>query len=169
MQIKVPNEHAIRRRFPEQVAIAIVKDEKGHHDPITIGWTMLAALEPLVIALAIGRKRYALQAIRGAKEFCVVFPSAAMADDAMFFGTHSGQDMDKLALRRIKTQPATEIDSLLFTDAVANFECKLEMEVPIGDHVLVLGRVIAAHVHDDPQVSRLYSVGGGLLGGVKPV
>jgi flavin reductase (DIM6/NTAB) family NADH-FMN oxidoreductase RutF len=130
---------------------------------------MITSGDPPMLALSVGLTRHSLQAIRHRRQFVVSFPSVEMADDALFFGTHSGADMDKLANRQTPTQPATQIDGLLLSDAVANFECELESELPTGDHVLFVGRVVAAHANQDTSVTRLYSRGGELgLGGVVP-
>jgi flavin reductase (DIM6/NTAB) family NADH-FMN oxidoreductase RutF len=58
-----------------------------------------------------------------------------------------------------RTQPATAIDGVLLADAVANFECALESELPTGDHVIFVGKVVAAHVNDSGTTRRLYTIG----------
>jgi len=117
----------------------------------------------------VGLSRYSLEAIRSARQFVVSFPSVGMRDDALFHGTHSGRDMDKLAECGTRTEPATKIDCVLLSDAVANFECELEAELLTGDHVIFAGRVVAAHVNTDPSVRRLCIVGPGhKMGGVEP-
>lgn len=167
MQVQTPYEEAIRRKYPEQVVIAVVKDAKGKHNPITLGWTMVTSHEPPMMAISVGRTRYSLEAIRQAREFVIAFPSSGMSRDALFHGTNSGRDMDKLAECGTKTQPATSIDCVLLTDAVANFECKLESELETGDHILFVGGVVASHVNRSSEVRRLYTVGEDFqMGGV---
>ncbi len=97
MQVSTTYEQAVSRRFPEQVAIAIARDAQGKHNPITLGWTMLVSQEPPMMAIAVGKTRYSLAAIRRAGEFVLSFPSSKMVEDARFHGTQSGRDMDKLA------------------------------------------------------------------------
>ena len=65
-------------------------------------------------------------------------------------------------------QPATRIDSVLLADAVANFECTLESEHEAGDHVIFVGRVVAAHVHQDTSVRRIYALGNEQMSAVNP-
>ena len=167
MQIQTRYEEAIRRKYPEQVVIAIVKDGGGKYNPITLGWTMITSHEPPMMAISVGRTRYSLEAIRQAREFVIAFPSSEMSRDALFHGTNSGRDMDKLAECGTKTQPATTVDCVLLTDAVANFECKLESELETGDHVLFVGRVVVSHVNQSDELRRLYTVGEDFqMGGV---
>lgn len=161
MQVKTSYERAIVRKYPEQVVIAVVKDSKGKYNPIALGWSMITSGSPPMMAISVAPGRYSCGAIRAAKEFVVSFPSEAMAKEALFYGTKSGRDTDKLAVCGTRTQPAAEIDCVLLADAVANFECKLAAELVTGDHVLFVGEVVAAHMNEDAAQRRLYTVGPG--------
>ncbi|HVP10842.1 MAG TPA: flavin reductase family protein [Phycisphaerae bacterium] len=166
MQIETTFEKAASRRYPEQMVIAIAKDGQGKYNPITLGWASLVSHEPPMVAIAVGKTRYSLEAIRGAGEFVISFPSTTMASDAAFHGTKSGRDTDKLATAKTKTQPATAIDSVLLSDAVANFECELKGEMEAGDHIILVGEVVVAHMNKSTTVRRLYALGDEQMGGV---
>jgi flavin reductase (DIM6/NTAB) family NADH-FMN oxidoreductase RutF len=159
---------AVSRKYPEQVVIAIAKDADGKYNPITLGWTMITSGEPPMMAISIGLSRHSLGAVRLSREFVISFPSEGMEDDTLFFGSRSGRDMDKLVAHGTATEPATKIDCVLLSDAVANFECVLEAEVVSGDHAVFVGRVVASHVSEDPDVGRLYNFGSGVFGGAVP-
>jgi flavin reductase (DIM6/NTAB) family NADH-FMN oxidoreductase RutF len=160
MQKQVEYSEAVRTKYPEQVVIAIARDKNGKANPITLGWTMFASGNPLMMAIAVAAGHYTVKAIEHSKCFTLVYPSAEMADDALFFGSRSGRDTDKLAESRCPTEPARQIDSLLLSDAVANFECVEESRVQAGDHIIYIGRVVAAHVNTEPK-KRLYTVAPG--------
>lgn len=167
MQVKTTYGDAMLTKFPEQVAIGIAKDSQGKYNPITLGWVMPTSHDPPMVAISVGLPRYSLEAIRQAGEFVIAFPSTAQAEDALFHGSNSGRDMDKIAACGTKTEPATEIDCVLFTDAVANFECTLDSELLTGDHVIFAGKVVAAHKNQDASLRRLYTVGPGHeMGGI---
>lgn len=166
MQVPASYEQAIGRKVPDMVAIAIAKDAQGRFNPITLGWFMRTSHQPPMLAISVGLTRHSLQAIRSAKQFVVSLPSAAMANDALYHGSHSGRDEDKLARSGTKTQPAAKIDGVLLADAVANFECQLESETATGDHVIFVGRVVASHVNKDATAECLYMLPGDRLGGV---
>jgi flavin reductase (DIM6/NTAB) family NADH-FMN oxidoreductase RutF len=169
MQIPADYSEAIARKYPEQVVIAIAREREGKYNPITLGWSMITSGNPPMMAISVGLPRHSLQVIREAGEFVISFPSEAMGRDALFFGTKSGRDMDKIAVFGTPTQRAKEIDCVLFTGAVANFECLLESELPTGDHVIFAGRVIAAHINEEPGIRRLYTLRKGhRMGGVTP-
>ena len=169
MQRKADYSKAIVTKYPEQVVIAIAKDASGKPNPITLGWTMITSGTPAMMAVSIGLTRHSLEAVRGAGEFVIAFPSAEMAEEALFYGTKSGRDMDKLKEFGAETQPAGEIDCVLLTNAVANFECVLRGELRTGDHVVFAGEVVASHVNTAAR-HRLYTLGKGYeMGAVRPV
>ena len=168
MQISIDYSKAIRRKYPIPIVIAIAKDETGKYNPITLGWWMSTSSKPPMMAISVGLTRYSLKVIRHAKEFVVSFPSNSMAKEALFYGTKSGRDLDKLAECEIDTQPAEKIDCVILSDAAANFECKLESEHLTGDHVIFVGRIVASHMNQDERVERLYTLDiGHKLGSVK--
>ena len=160
MQREVDYSEAIVTKYPEQIVVAIARDTKGKYNPITLGWTMLASGTPPMMAVAIAKKQWSIQAFRNAKEFVIAFPSEHQEKEVMLFGTKSGRDCDKLAEAHANTAPAKVIDCVLLADAVANFECRLVSEMEAGDHLIFLGQVLRAH-RNDADLNRLYTVAPG--------
>lgn len=160
MQKQVDYSDAVKTKYPEQLVIAIAKDRNGKANPVTLGWTMIASGDPPMMAIAVAKKHYSIEAITHSECFTIAFPSAQMAEAAMFFGSRSGRKVDKFAEFECETGPAKEIDSLLLLDAVANFECTLESQVPAGDHIVFIGTVVCSHMNTESK-KRLYTVGPG--------
>jgi len=98
MQRQVSYSEAVASKYPEQVVIAIAKDSAGKHNPITLGWTMIVSGDPPMMAVSIGKTRWSLEAVRGAGEFVIAFPSEHQRDEAMLFGTAhlSEKDLNRL-------------------------------------------------------------------------
>ncbi|MHC4911829.1 MAG: flavin reductase family protein [Planctomycetota bacterium] len=167
MQKQVEYQEAIKTKYPEQVVIAIARDKDGKANPITLGWTMIVSGKPPMMAIAVASTHYSIEAVRHSKSFTISFPSSDMADAALFFGSRSGRNVDKFAEFDCKTQSAKVIDSVLLTDAVANFECELESQTEAGDHIIFVGKIVASHMNTETK-KRLYTVGPGhKLGGVQ--
>ena len=160
MQKQTEYTEAIKTKYPEQIVIPIARDAAGKANPMTVGWTMITSGSPPMMAIALAHKRYTAEAIRHSKCFTLVYPSSNMEAEVLFFGTKSGRDIDKLDVTGCKTQKATSIDSVLLSDAAANFECILENEIVTGDHILFIGKVVASHINTEPQ-KRLYTVAPG--------
>lgn len=160
MQKLVKFEQAIKSKYPEQVVIAIAKDKHGKANPVTLGWTMIASGDPPMMAIGVYKGHYTVKCIRHSKCWTLVYPSADMAKAALFFGSHSGRDTNKLAEFPCKTSPAKKIDSVLLTDAVANFECRLVKQIATGDHITFVGQIVCSYVNPKRK-KRLYSLGTG--------
>ncbi len=160
MQKQVEYSDAVKTKYPEQVVIAIAKDRNGKANPITLGWTMIVSGTPPMMAISVAKTHYSIEAITHSRTFTIAFPSSQMADAALFFGSKSGRDIDKFAEFDCKTEPAKSIDSVLLADAVANFECTLESQVPAGDHIIFVGEIVSSHINTEPK-KRLYTVGPG--------
>jgi flavin reductase (DIM6/NTAB) family NADH-FMN oxidoreductase RutF len=128
---------------------------------------------PPMFAISIGVRRYSLDVIRNAGEYVLSFPTEEMEGDALYFGTHSGRQEDKISSRSTAVQPASKIDCVLLSDAAANFECIVESETKSGDHVIFVGRVVESHVNIAEPTPRLYTLdrttAGFRLGGVREV
>lgn len=160
MQTDTTISDAIIKKYPEQVVIVLAKERSGRVNPITVGWTMITSHKPPMMAFSVGLTRYSLNVIREAGEFVIAFPSEFQARETLLFGTTSGRNTYKLKESGIITVPAKKIDCLLLNDAVANFECRLEGELPSGDHVIFVGGIVMAHVNPDSP-GRLYTVAPG--------
>ena len=160
MQKQVEYAEAIKQKYPEQMVIVIARDSSGKFNPITLGWTMIVSGKPAMMAIAVAKSHYSIETIRHSGCFTVAFPSADMADEALFFGSNSGRDIDKLAQFKCETKGAEEIDSVLLSDAVANFECSLESEMAAGDHIIFVGRIVTSHINTKSK-KRLYTIGPG--------
>jgi flavin reductase (DIM6/NTAB) family NADH-FMN oxidoreductase RutF len=160
MQKLVTFQKAVKTKYPEQVVIVIAKDKAGKPNPVTLGWTMIASYDPPMMAVGLYKGHYSVKCIRHSKCFTLVYPSSDMAKAALFFGSHSGRDMDKLKEYPCKTIPAKKIDSVLLSDAVANFECRLVKQIATGDHITFVGQIICAHINKTSK-KRLYSLGTG--------
>lgn len=157
MQKEAPYAIAIEGRYPEQIAIAVARDPKGNYNPITIGWVMPTSIHPPMLALSIGGDRWTAEAIRRAREFVLAYPSETQVEAAKYFGTHSGRDSKKFATVHCETERAHKVDSLILSDAVANFECRLVTELKTGDHVIFVGEVLCSHTNTNPA-NRLFTL-----------
>lgn len=167
MQKQVELAEALKRKYPEQIAYAVARDSAGKTNPITLGWLMQTSHEPPMFAISVAPQRYSYEVIDGAGCFTLVFPTGADADQAMLFGTKSGRDCDKIEKSSTAVSQATVIDSVIFDDAVANFECVVEDKIQTGDHYIFVGRVVASHVNCESK-GRLYTVATGWkMGSVK--
>ena len=150
-----------QRKYPEQVVLCITRNSAGRVNVMTIGWVTIVSDDPVMYLLGIDDPAYTLELIREHKEFVIAFPSKAMAEESLYFGTVHGHDVDKAAASGLEFVPASKVAVPLLADAVANLECKLVTEYRPGNCPLVVGEVIAAHENCDPSIQRLINAAAG--------
>lgn len=161
MQMQAENKEAIKRKYPEAVVLVIVKDSKGKYNITPFSWAMTASRDPLMFAVSFALNRFTLEAVRKKGEFVIAFPSSLMAEEVLYYGTHSGRDVDKLADRPLDYKKAETVDSILIDKCAANFECILESEHIAGDHAIITARVLKSWVNDDKSLTRLFNTASG--------
>lgn len=108
----------------------------------TAAWLMQVSFDPLLLVLSIDPHHSSYKLLKESRAFSVNVLKKGQLDMAEHFG-QSG--VDKLA----GTEWVTGRTSLpLLREALAWFECHAIHEIPAGDHVLVLGRVIGGELLD---------------------
>ena len=80
--------------------------------------------------------------IRNSREFCVNFVTGEMEELALFCGTHSGRDMDKFKEKNIEKEECETINCARIKGCSAYLECKVKEIIELGDHFLVVGKVL---------------------------
>lgn len=159
MQVLTSIQQALDRGLPDLLAVGIVKDASGKHNPITLSWLMPTSRVPPMLAISVAPSRHSFAALRRAGQFVVAYPAEGQEEETVLYGTASGRGLDKLARGGTRVVPATKIDSVLMLDAVANFECELAGEFVTGDHSIFVGKIVAAHVNSDANIRRIYAFG----------
>jgi len=80
--------------------------------------------------------------IKNSKVFCINFVTDKMSDLALFCGTKSGHNIDKFKEKNIEKENAKKIDCPRIKGCSAYLECEAADFIDIGDHVMILGKVI---------------------------
>jgi flavin reductase (DIM6/NTAB) family NADH-FMN oxidoreductase RutF len=142
-------EKAMTYRYPESVVLVNSCDGQGKPNSMAVGWSTVASYNPPLYAICLNRTCYTLELIRRQKQFVVSFPGVGLEQCIEYVGTHSGRDVcDKLDVAGLKVIEAALVRPPLLADCLINLECCLESETDAGDHIMILGRVLAVHLND---------------------
>ena len=155
---QVSADKALGHKYPEWIDLVVSRGADGHVDVMPVGWSMIASGDPLLYAVAINAGHHTTKLIRETREFVIAAPSATMGPAALYCGTHSGRDGDKVSPSGLHLAGPTLVQVPLLAGAVYNLECVLYKEVQVGDHILFVGQVVAAHL-DDEAGPRLVNFG----------
>ena len=155
---EVPPNQALKHKSPEWIDLVVSRGADGSVNVMPVGWSTVASGTPLLYAVAINARHHTTRLIRETRQFVVAAPSAAMAQATLYCGTHSGREGDKVGPSGLALAPARVVQVPLLSQAVYNLECTLHAAVETGDHVLFVGKVVAAHL-DEGAGPRLMNFG----------
>ncbi len=137
---------------PESCVFVISVDENGKPNGMIAGWNMKCSIEPPLFAVSLSKKGHTHRLIQQSKEFVIAIPNKELEEALLLFGSTQGNEINKFDESKIETTKAKFVKSPLIKNATINFECKLFNEVDSGDHIIVIGKILAAHINEDKKI-----------------
>ncbi|HKU50495.1 MAG TPA: flavin reductase family protein [Nitrososphaera sp.] len=146
------------RYFATTVALITTRGSRYGDNVMAAEWTMQVSYDPMIIAVFVHKSPTYLNMKEG-KSFGVNIASEDQAELVNISGGYSAKELQKLRIPgAFMTYPGTTIDALMIRDCVLNAECKVVREHKVGDHIMVLGRVLAAKF-DESKLPLIYTRG----------
>ncbi|NIO36089.1 flavin reductase family protein, partial [Candidatus Bathyarchaeota archaeon] len=136
---------AYRFLYPRQVVLLSCTDKTGQTNIITLAWSMPASIDPPMLILGIGPKRYSHELIEETEEFVVNVPTMEILRETLFCGRRTGREYDKFKETGLTPLPAKTVKPAIIKECVSHLECRLHQQIIIGDHTLFVGEVLAAY------------------------
>jgi len=137
--------------------VGVVGDERSN--AFTAAWVTPVSFDPLLLALSINPQHASYGLLRTGRVFSINVLSKDQLALAEHFGCPGRSDkLATVAWQRGKT------GAPLLDDVVAHFECETAAEYPAGDHVLILGKVVAGCLLRADLEPLLYSDTGDMDG-----
>jgi flavin reductase (DIM6/NTAB) family NADH-FMN oxidoreductase RutF len=122
-------------------------------------WTMQMSYQPILIAVFIHEGSITLKNIRKTKEFGVNVASEQQSTAVSIAGGYSRREIDKLAIHdSFQLIKSHKIRPPLIAVCIVNAECKLLTTKRIGDHTMVVGRVVSMR-YDETKKPLVYHRG----------
>jgi len=148
-----------------KVAAIITASYGGRDNAMTAAWHSSISFNPPIYGVSLSPKRFTYQLIRESKEFGINFIPFEKASVAASIGGISGQKMDKFQELGLAREKGIKTGVPLLKDAYAAYECRLRDSRAYGDHIWVVGEIVATHFQEG-----LLTESGILdLGRVKPL
>ena len=114
------------------------------HNVMAAEWTMQISYDPLLIAVFIHQGAATFKNIKKTKEFGVNVATDEQTTLVNIAGGYSRTEIDKLKVRNhFKLLKSKYIKAPMIADCVINAECKLVTMKKLGDHIMVVGKVIS--------------------------
>ena len=132
------------QHYPK-VAVIVTASAGGKDDAMTAAWHSSISFRPPIYGIAIAPKRFTYQLIMESREFGVNFIPLKKASIAAVVGGTSGQQIDKFEKFSIKKEKPLKTTAPILRDAYAAYECKLLDSKSYGDHMWIVGEIVAVH------------------------
>jgi flavin reductase (DIM6/NTAB) family NADH-FMN oxidoreductase RutF len=132
------------QHYPK-VAVIVTASARGRDDAMTAAWHSSISFRPPLYGVAITPKRFTYQLITESREFGINFIPSEKASLAAAIGGTSGQQMDKFERFNIKKEKSLKTTAPILKDAYAAYECKLVDSKSYGDHIWIVGEIVAVH------------------------
>jgi flavin reductase (DIM6/NTAB) family NADH-FMN oxidoreductase RutF len=142
----VPLDEFSRLLHPFNATLVTCQEKNGPPNALAIAWIMPVSLNPPTLVFAIRKERYSYKLLEQAREFVVNMPGFDLARQVLYCGRKSGKDVDKFEKTGLTAGKARKVSVPIVNECVAHIECRVAETIPKGDHVLVIGKVLAAYV-----------------------
>lgn len=149
MKVEGNMERYYHYAFPMQTILVTCNDDTGKTNIITLAWHTPISRTPPLYGISIAPKRYSHALIEKTKEFVVNFIPYSLAKTANYCGTHTGRTTDKLCNTTLSLIPSKKLTTPLIKEGYAHLECTLKQSIPVGDHTLFIGEVIAVSADEN--------------------
>lgn len=140
------------QHYPKLVVI-VTASAGGRDDAMTVAWHSSISLRPPIYGVAVTSKRFTYQLIKESQEFGINFIPSEKASLAAAVGGTSGQQVDKFERFNIQKEKPLTTTTPILRDAYAAYECKLLDSKPYGDHIWIVGEIVAVHFCEEAFTS----------------
>ena len=122
-------------------------------------WTMQISYQPMLIAVFIHEDSATFENIKKTKEFGINVSSEGQTMAVNIAGGYSRREIDKLKVKdSFEFLPSQKIKSPMIAGCLINAECKLLTMKKLGDHTMVVGKVVAIS-YDEAKKPLIYHSG----------
>lgn len=117
---------------------------EGEESAMTVNWVCQVSFEPRMVAISVEKDAHSLGVIRRSGVFAVNVLESGSRELAAQFGRLTSKVGNKL---EGYTYTTGAFDCPLLSEALSVVECRVVLDNPVGDHVLIIGEVVSAVVN----------------------
>jgi len=145
----VPLADFSRLLHPYNATLVTCQGKTGPPNALAIAWIMPVSLNPPMLVFAIRKERHSYKLLEETREFVVNIAGFDLAGQVHYCGNRSGENVDKFKDTGLTVGKARKVSVPIVSECTAHIECKMAETIPKGDHVLVIGEVLAAYVRKE--------------------
>lgn len=135
--------------YPDVPAILCASDLGRVSAMPVVSYTSLSEA-PALLGVSCSPDAFTYRLITRSRLFSLCLVDRDQVQAIEFLASHSGRNSrDKLADSGLSHRRGSKLDVPVVLESVASLECSLMTRKRLGDHVLIVGKVEAAHVSGD--------------------
>ncbi len=136
------------QHYPKVAAILTVQ-AGGLKNAMAVAWHSSISFKPPLYGVSIAPKRYTYQLLLESKEFAINFLPFERAALIASVGGSGGKEVDKFKKFSIEEEKPLKTSAPILRDAYATYECRMVDNREYGDHIWVVGEIVAVHFVSD--------------------
>jgi flavin reductase (DIM6/NTAB) family NADH-FMN oxidoreductase RutF len=153
----VPLNEFSRLLHPLNATLITCQGKDGKANALAIAWIVPVSMNPPMLVFAVTKERHSYKLIEQTREFAVNIARFNMARQVLYCGRKSGREVNKFKETGLTVEKGKKVSIPIINECVAHLECRVEDMIPTGDHVLVVGEVLAAYAESE-VFKRLYDL-----------
>jgi flavin reductase (DIM6/NTAB) family NADH-FMN oxidoreductase RutF len=134
---------------PRLTVLVTTVDSKGKPDVAPFSFVSPVSFDPPLLMVAIGVNKHSYWNLMRKKEFVVNIPTEKMLEKVWIAGEKWDAEVSKIERAGLQTSKSEKVGPPRLTECVAHIECYLEDAKKYGDHVIIVGRVVAVNVNEE--------------------
>ncbi len=147
-KLATENISKVNYSYPK-TAIILTSSSGGRDNAMAAAWHSPISIKPPLHGVSVAPGRFSYRLITESKEFGINFVSLEKATLMAQVGGSSGLKIDKFKSFNIAKDKALKTGVPILKDAYAAYECKLVDARPYGDHIWMVGEIVAIHYSED--------------------
>lgn len=148
---------------PQQVILVTSREEVPilgksmiKEDITEVTWHTPLSLNPMMYGILLPKESFSLKIIRKANHFIVNFMPFTQKNAVHTSMQHRSEHVNKFDKADFTPEEADKVDAPRIKEAIAFLECELSHEYELGDHIMLVGKVLFSNVKsEDPRLFQL--------------
>lgn len=150
-------EEILKLRVPQVVGVVITKeDERINLCPVTYQAVSTKYEKPLTVCVGLSNDNHTIKTVLKTGEFVYAYPAKEQLREAIYCGTVSGRDTDKIKTTGLRLSPSEHVAPPWLTDGVLSLECRVMHHYNAGVFTIVIGEILQTHASDKPAFDKIY-------------
>ncbi len=134
---------------PRLTVLVTTMDSKGNVDVSPFSFVTPVSFEPPLLMVAMALNKHAYNDILMKKEFVVNIPTEKLLEKVWIAGGSYDPDVSKIEKAGLAVVKSKKVGPPSLSECVASIECYLEDARKIGDHVAIIGKIVAMHINEE--------------------